>query len=405
LPPVLTLMKVNTAVAALGIAVSLMLSKPDRTRTSFTLARVIALLVAALGATTSLEHYLGVSVGIDTLIAADPHSRHPGLMSPESGISFTLLGLVVFFIRARNGIARRLADFLVAGLCVFVLVVVSGYLFGSNPLYNVPANHWTSPQTLVTLMLLGFSAFGQRAEFGSFRILVGAGIGSKIARALAPFLLVLPFIRESGRRSLIRSGLLPEHYVTAIGASGAAVVSFALILTLAWRINRMEKEIHDLSLRDELTGLYNLRGFHLLAAQALRLAQRAQLPFSVLYIDLDNLKQINDELGHGVGSQFLVETGELLIATFRETDVIGRIGGDEFAVAGQFSRTDILIAARRLEGKAALSTPEAGRNLPLSLSIGHVTTEDRGRETLQDLLTKADKAMYEQKKSKKLQLR
>jgi diguanylate cyclase (GGDEF)-like protein len=405
LPPVLTLMKVNTALAGLGIAISLILSGPDRSEKSFILARVLALLVAALAATTLLEHYLGISLGVDTFLVADPHSRHPGLMSSESGISFTLLGVVVFFIRVRNGIAQRVADFLVGGLCVLVLVVVSGYLFGSNPLYKVQANHWTSPQTLLILLLLGFSAFGQRAEFGSFRVLVGAGIGSKIARALAPLLLVLPFLREAARRRLIHSGRLPEHYVTAIGASGAAVVSFALILILAWRINRMEREIHDLSLRDELTGLYNLRGFHLLAGQALRLAQRAQLPFSVLFIDLDNLKQINDELGHGVGSQFLAETGELLLATFRETDVIGRIGGDEFAVAGQFTRADIHIAARRLEDKAALSTPEAGRHLPLSLSIGHITTEDRGRETLQALLTKADKAMYEQKKNKKLQLR
>jgi diguanylate cyclase (GGDEF)-like protein len=108
-------------------------------------------------------------------------------------------------------------------------------------------------------------------------------------------------------------------------------------MLLVWYIKGMENEIHDLSLRDELTGLYNLRGFKILAVQALRLAQRSNAPFSVLFIDLDDLKRINDFHGHGVGSAALNETGELIKTTFRETDVIGRVGGDEFAVAGQFN--------------------------------------------------------------------
>jgi diguanylate cyclase (GGDEF)-like protein len=128
----------------------------------------------------------------------------------------------------------------------------------------------------------------------------------------------------------------------------AAMLSFVLLLFLAWRINNMEIKIHNFSLRDELTGLYNLRGFHLLAEQSLRLAYRNQLPFSVLFIDLDNLKQINDSLGHSTGSAFLAETGVILRGAFRETDVLGRIGGDEFAVAGQFGQMAISLAAQRL---------------------------------------------------------
>src|SRR5947199_565679 len=132
-------------------------------------------------------------------------------------------------------------------------------------------------------------------------------------------------------------------------ASTAAVISFVLMMVLVRYIKRMEDEIHDLSLRDELTGLYNLRGFQLFAEQALRLTQRSQLPFSVLFVDLDHLKKINDTLGHAVGSAYLIETGLLLQQTFRETDVIARIGGDEFAIAGQFSDAGITTAAERLE--------------------------------------------------------
>jgi diguanylate cyclase (GGDEF)-like protein len=165
----------------------------------------------------------------------------------------------------------------------------------------------------------------------------------------------------------------------------------------------MEIEIHDLSLRDELTGLYNLRGFSLLSEQVLRLAQRSQLPLSVLFIDLDHLKQINDSFGHDVGSAFLVEIAEILKRTFRETDVMGRVGGDEFAVVCQGSHVAISIAAQRLQEACALRNAKCDRPFPLSFSIGFVTAEEHTRQSLKELLTEADKAMYVEKRRKKLE--
>jgi diguanylate cyclase (GGDEF)-like protein len=404
LPAGLTLMKFNTAVASLASAISLKLSEPHRSRRSLILSHMLAILVASLGAIALLEHALGISLGVDTLIAADSLSYHPGLMSPQAGSSFVLLAVVLFFIRARNGALRHVADFFVACLGLLELILVSGYLFGATSPFRIAPSNWTSPQTLFSLMLLILVAFGRRARNGVFAILVGGGIGSKIARVLAPILLVMPFMREVGRIRLINNRLFPEHYTSAILASTAAMLSFGLLLILAWQINRMEKEIHDLSLRDELTGLYNLRGFRLLAEQALHLAQRSQLPFSVLFVDLDNLKQINDSLGHEVGSAFLVETGNLLRTIFRQTDVVGRIGGDEFAVAGQFSQVGILLAAGRLEERSGSAAAQTARPFPLSLSTGCVTTEHGGAETLEDLLAKADTAMYEHKRTKKLRI-
>jgi diguanylate cyclase (GGDEF)-like protein len=179
-------------------------------------------------------------------------------------------------------------------------------------------------------------------------------------------------------------------------------VSFLLLLFLTWRIQRMEAEISDLSLRDELTGVRNLRGFHFLGEQALHLAQRSKQPLSVLFIDLDNLKGINDSLGHSTGSAFLVEMAKLLENTFRETDVIGRIGGDEFAVLCQCSHAAMSSAAQRLDEASAIRNSEPGRQFPFSFSVGYVTSEEHKRESLDELLSHADKAMYEEKKRKKL---
>ena len=155
----------------------------------------------------------------------------------------------------------------------------------------------------------------------------------------------------------------------------------------------MENEIHDLILRDEATRLYNYRGFHMLAEHALRLAQRSGVPFSVLFIDLENLAQIHTQLGPNVAAASLAEAGEILRANFRESDIKGRIGADEFAVAGQFDRAGISVAALRLEAIVAARSAKSSRPLPLKFSMGHVTTTNAdAEESLKDLIDRAGNA-------------
>jgi diguanylate cyclase (GGDEF)-like protein len=120
---------------------------------------------------------------------------------------------------------------------------------------------------------------------------------------------------------------------------------------------------------------------------------------------VDELKQINDKLGHQAGSDVLVQTAELLKTTFRDSDVVGRIGGDEFALCGQFSPTAISIAALRLKAGANLHRPDGMEHAPLSLSVGYVTSGEHQNDSLEDLLARADEAMYEQKRRKKTQPR
>jgi diguanylate cyclase (GGDEF)-like protein len=180
------------------------------------------------------------------------------------------------------------------------------------------------------------------------------------------------------------------------------MLAFSLIVLLAWRINSLEQEVHDLSLRDELTGLYNRRGFYILAEQALHLAERTRQPLSVLFLDLDNLKRINDGLGHDVGSLFLREVADLLKGFFRESDVLGRIGGDEFVIAVDFDQATVTAISARLEEEAVARNAEPDRAYPLSFSVGHVTFEPGTQTTLEDLLDNADQAMYMTKRRKKM---
>ena len=394
------------AVSALGLvlcALSLEFSETRYSNRVNRISRILALLAALLGMAILAEYAFHFSTGLERLFPFDPKSTSPwpARPSPQTASGLLLLGITLAMIRVRSRIAVRVADLVVICLAMLMLVLVSGEFFGALRLFGLSPVTRTSPQTLFCLALLTFVAFLRRSEIGLFSIFLGRGIGSRIARVLGPVLLVLPFLREIGRQRLIHAQMLPERYATSILASVAAAMAFTMLIVIAWYIKDMEAEIQDLSLRDELTRLYNLRGFYLLGGHVLGLAQRSQLPCSVLYVDVDNLKQINDSMGHAKGSAILIETVQMLGQTFRETDVIGRIGGDEFAVVCQCSHVAISIAAERLGAATATRNAQPGHGVPLSFSVGYATADEHGHQSLQELLSLADLAMYDRKRRKK----
>jgi diguanylate cyclase (GGDEF)-like protein len=399
LPDALGDMSAPLGMAALFCAFSLFFSEPGRSGMILNLSRLLAILTGLIAISILLGWALPGFVGA---FAGQAASNYPAT-ALRPATAFALLAVVSILARATNSVASFIADLIASFLCFMVLILLSEYFFVVLHVAGPSDAGITSPPTLACLVLLTVVALFRRSDQGMFSIFLGHSIGSKIARLLSPILLVLPFLREVARARLINSHLVPIHYGTALLSSIATLISFALLLFLAFRINKMEMAIHDLTLRDELTGLYNLRGFQLLAGQSLRLAQRAQTAFSVLFLDLDNLKKINDELGHEAGSAFLAETGALLNSIFRETDVIGRVGGDEFAIAGQFSETEIATIADGLEEASRMRSNKPGHPYPLSFSMGFVTSSQGSRETLKDLVSRADKAMYHQKRRKKRQ--
>ncbi len=164
-------------------------------------------------------------------------------------------------------------------------------------------------------------------------------------------------------------------------------------------IVRMRERLRELSLRDELTGLYNRRGFITLAEQQLKLADREEGEVLLLFADLDGFKAINDQFGHRVGDEALQEAARVLSKTFRKSDVVARVGGDEFAVlAFGASRKAADTVAQRLQH--ALNKRLARREHPyeLSLSVGVACRGPKDGESIEELLARADRLMYEQKR-------
>ena len=158
---------------------------------------------------------------------------------------------------------------------------------------------------------------------------------------------------------------------------------------------RAEDEVRQLSLIDELTGLYNRRGFMLLAGRELKSLQRSGRRALVLYLDLDGLKQANDSLGHDAGDRLLTRAASTLRSVTRDTDVAARIGGDEFAVfmtLGYDHPPVPLIVERFLD---------AARRAEVRWSVGATATPPGRLITLEDLLAGADEAMYRGRRARR----
>jgi two-component system, cell cycle response regulator len=173
-------------------------------------------------------------------------------------------------------------------------------------------------------------------------------------------------------------------------------------LRYAMERHRMQEVLRNESLIDELTGLYNRRGFLTLAGNHVKLVERTRTPFALVFVDLDGMKQINDSLGHSAGDRALIETASLLQKCIRQSDVVARLGGDEFVLllTAANDTTERVVRAR-LQQQLNACNAQPDRAYKLSFSIGIVLETAQQLATLEQLMARADALMYEQKQAKK----
>jgi diguanylate cyclase (GGDEF)-like protein/PAS domain S-box-containing protein len=166
---------------------------------------------------------------------------------------------------------------------------------------------------------------------------------------------------------------------------------------------RYEEEIQAMSMTDHLTGLYNRRGFMMLAEQQLKLAQRTKKGVVVLFADLDDIKRINDALGHKKGDEAITEAADIFREIFRGSDIIARIGGDEFAVlANAVSKENLEFLRYRLQVRTDIHNAQGNRDYHISMSIGMAFYDPENPSSIDELVSRADGLMYEEKKKKRI---
>jgi diguanylate cyclase (GGDEF)-like protein len=165
-------------------------------------------------------------------------------------------------------------------------------------------------------------------------------------------------------------------------------------------LEKANEEIRRLSLTDELTGLYNRRGFYVLAEPALRAARNHGHDCLLVFLDVDGLKQVNDEGGHDTGDSLITDVAQVLRDVLDQSDILARIGGDEFSALVSEPEGDPTTLRNRLLDAFRSFNEFQERPYRLSVSVGlvHVPAEDA--ETLDGLMARADRLMYAEKKRK-----
>jgi len=204
------------------------------------------------------------------------------------------------------------------------------------------------------------------------------------------------------------TGYAEEYSAEAAIASGArefikkpfSISEFSIRFDKMMRDHEGEEKLLALSLIDELTGLYNRRRFFVLTEQYLKLSVRTEKKLLLLFIDMDNLKWINDHHGHNEGDRALIDLANILKKTFRDSDIVARIGGDEFVVLSESTDEKGEVVLTRLDENIKDHNTNRSRCYPLSISVGTTRFDPNYPISVDELLSKADALMYAQKRKK-----
>lgn len=166
---------------------------------------------------------------------------------------------------------------------------------------------------------------------------------------------------------------------------------------------KMEERLLTASITDPLTGLMNRRGFLDFAEKQIDIAIRGKKNLSILYLDLNEMKSINDTLGHKAGDQALIDIADLLRKIFRSSDIIARIGGDEFTtlIVDPQSADIEKIINNKIQNSLKTHNKEMKRDYTLSVSMGFAHFNPKRPSSIDKLMAQADSLMYEDKQRKR----
>jgi len=238
----------------------------------------------------------------------------------------------------------------------------------------------------VVLLAMSLSARRGFATFTELRALAPA----------TPFLFLSDAEDERNGLEAVRAGA--QDFLVKSEVDGPIL---AHALRLAIERNRLHSALLDLALVDDLTGLYNRRGFLTLATRDLRLARRGNETLLVAFADLDDLKGVNDTAGHAGGDRALRDTAALLRHTFRDSDLVARIGGDEYAVLVRHAGPESAeVLAERLKRQVRDFNRRGARPYQLSISLGFAAHKASTLGSVAGLLDRADRALYRDKRRK-----
>lgn len=433
--PGLVTMKANTALAFTLAGISLW--HASAVRVNARQAGISALCASGtlLIGLLNIVEYLGVDLDIDELLVRENTSLPgdiAGRMALMTAINFTLVGIALLLV------CRQSMAFAVNVLTLIVCFIAGsdllGYVYATEELYRIKHTFTAMAlHTSVIFLMITFGILNARADFPFRRIMTSDSTVASATRRLLLAAIIVPFVTGWLVMKGTRAGLFGESLALSIFAATNMAGLTLLVLwhaTLLFKTEQLRKRAED-ELRsheaqleeivarrteelhkanaaleqqarfDYLTGLCTRRYFMQLAEAEWSRAMRFENDLAVLVLDVDHFKNINDTHGHQCGDAVLKALGALLQKTVRNIDIVGRMGGEEFAIVlPQTGLEKALEAAERIR-LLLLDPPiavEPGHSITCTASIG-VATPRPDDSDIARLLHRADLGLYEAKRS------
>ena len=386
------------ALMALAAALWLLREGPGSERRA-AWGRFLAELVAAGAVLTLLEHAISVDLGIDRLVGVGEGGGRP---SPEATIGVLLIALWFACIERRGRIWRVAEDVFAALAGVAIVIAAVGTIYQADYAAGADGVHGISPLATLGLLALWLGALFARPRMAWTRVLLSSGTGGRTLRRLVPMLIIVPPICGGIVIVGVENGAVSLRLGVAAVVSGAICVFVAVLVAVARELEeldderlRLERKLIEAADRDPLTGVHNRRRLDEELTRLLALARRQETAVSVLSIDLDSFKPVNDRFGHATGDKLLVAIADVLRTELRASDFICRPGGDEFLIllADADEASAQIVALKLLVAFREVRVHVRGERLRTRASIGIASVEGGERQP-QELLAAADRALY-----------
>jgi diguanylate cyclase (GGDEF)-like protein len=404
-------MKPWTALGLLSAATALRLLLEGPSPRARRAARAAAAFPLLLGAAVLSEYVLGWDLGIDELLFVDAaghaaHIAYPGRFAPTTALCFVLIGFGLLALDAAPRRGWRIAELAmipVAGMGAMTLV---GYLYAIPVFYGPASAAKMALNTGVCFLAMAAAIVLARPHGHLVRLAGTRDPGGIMLRRLLPLAIVLPLLLGWAKLRADDAGLFSDR-VGTWWLSVATIVALCLLIgRVATRLSHyarqrdvLEIELQRLANHDPLTGLLNRRRFDEELTAAAARAARSSEPCSVLVMDFDRMKRVNDSLGHAAGDELLQRVGAILRERVRASDVGARVGGDEFAILlpNTEALQAVVLAASIRAAVAACRVPTANGEAWTTVSIGiaQINAADALGESA---MQRADEAMYRRKR-------
>jgi diguanylate cyclase (GGDEF)-like protein len=406
-------MKPHTAAAlGLGAVAMLLLGPPARGRrrwVGLTLASIPGLLALAVLS----EYVFGIRLGIDEIPFIDHDGRaagiaFPGRFAPTTGVCFLLLTGALLSLDRGTSWRWRPSELFAIPMGIVALMSLIGYAYAIPAFYGPVPVTKMAVNTSVCFVALATALLIARPRGRFFKLADTMDPGGVMVRRMVPLCVVVPLVLGWLHLRTVEWGMFDDE----VGSWWLAAATIAGLVAMVWwcastlsAADRerctLEAQLFELANRDALTGLFNRRRFEEEFDHFLARARRYGDTGTLLLLDLDRLKPTNDTLGHEGGDLLLRAVAGVLTALVRESDVVGRIGGDEFAVlllgaspVNSLAKADdlrVAIADVRIETQAGSAWT--------SVSIGVAAVQATDGLDSSEILKRADVAMYRAKRA------